>query len=355
MRKLLVLTPEPLSGASSRLRAIDLIPYWSDACLVRHIAFLSERSFRLKEQSGRLLSKSLSVLLDLIVFLVRIVPALFWAEVLLVHRNVLPLGPPWVEWLFKRLGKKLIFDFDDAIYINPATARNQWLAPLKMNARRTEWLATHADAVIVGNDNLAEYVENKNDQIRIMQTGLDLAAYGSATGQGEQKILGWVGGPGTSPFVEQLLPVLESLLDQHEDWQVCLVGATFDSSHDRIASQPWQLSTELDVIGKFSIGLNPLEDNVFTRGKCGFKVAQYQALGIPVVSSPVGVCSEQVVPNVNGFLAETPEAWSQHLDQLMTDSDMRQRMAEASKESGASYDRSQIANEMLEVILSVSR
>jgi len=347
MKHLLILTPEPIQGASSRLRAIDLIPFWSKNMQVRHLAFLSARSYQLKDQPGHLLAKIVSVLFDGCRFCVLFPYCLFGADVVLVHRNVAPVGPPVFEWLAKVFSHKLIYDFDDAIYLNPASARNRWLGPLKMNSFRTRWLVGSADVVVVGNQHLANYAKQFNDQVLVVPTGLDVAAYLAQDKKEGAVVIGWIGGPGTSAFVQQILPVLVRILNEHADVEVHLVGDDFGDCHARLKSVAWSLETELICMQAFSIGINPLENNAFTRGKCGFKVIQYQALGIPIVSSPVGVCEEQIEVGVDGYFATSDLDWYEALSQLVSDQVLRQRMGEASKTSAEKYRREDLAQQVL--------
>lgn len=351
MKRLLILTPEPVQGASSRLRAIDLIPFWSKQMEVRHLSFLSARSYRLKDQPGRLLAKIVSVLFDSVRFAAVFPFYLLGADVVLVHRNVAPLGPPIFEWLAKVFSHKLVYDFDDAIYLNPASARNRWLGPLKMNSFRTRWLVRAADVVVVGNAHLANYAKQFNDQVRVVPTGLDVASYAAPARQADVIVIGWIGGPGTSAFVRQILPVLVRILDEHPDVEVHLVGDDFGDCHGRLKSIAWSLETELTCMQAFSVGINPLENNAFTRGKCGFKVIQYHALGIPVVSSPVGVCEEQIDVGVDGYFATSDLDWYESLSQLVSDPALRQRMGKASEISAGHYRHEDIAQQVIEQAL----
>lgn len=353
MKHLLILTPEPVEGASSRLRAIDLIPYWSKSMKVRHLAFLSPRSYRLKDQPGRLIAKVMSVLFDACRFVVLFPFYLFGADVVLVHRNVAPLGPPVFEWLAKRFSRKLVYDFDDAIYLNPASARNRWLGPLKMNAFRTRWLTASADTVIVGNQHLANYAKQFNDQVLVVPTGLDVASYSALRDNEGPVVIGWIGGPGTSDFVRALLPELVRILNAYPNVEVHLVGDDFGDYHARLKSIAWSLDTELSCMRAFSIGINPLQDNDFTRGKCGFKVIQYHALGIPVVSSPVGVCEEQIAVGIDGYFATSDLEWYEALSQLVSDGALRQRMGKASKTSADNYRSEDVARQVLDEALLV--
>lgn len=353
MKQLLILTPEPIQGASSRLRAIDLMPFWSKNMQVRHLAFLSAKSYRLKDQPGHLFAKIVSVLSDACRFFVLFPFYLFGADVVLVHRNVAPLGPPIFEWFAKVFSHKFIYDFDDAIYLNPASARNRWLGPLKMNAFRTRWLTAAADTVVVGNQYLASYAKQFNDQVLVVPTGLDVASYSALPKDEGPVVIGWIGGPGTADFVRALLPVLVRILDAQPNVEVHLVGDDFGDCHARLKSVAWSLETELGRMQAFSIGINPLQDNEFTRGKCGFKVIQYHALGIPAVSSPVGVCEEQITVGVDGFFATSDLDWYEALNQLVSDQALRQRMGEASKTSAAHYRCEDVAQRVLaEALLS---
>lgn len=318
---------------------------------VRHLSFLSSRSFVLKDQPGHVILKSLSVLLDLGWFLLRFPLALWWADRVFIHRNIAPLGPPILEWIAAISTDRLIYDFDDAIYLNPDTARNRWLGPLKMNSMRTRSILRMADVVIAGNEYLASYARQYQADVQVIPTGLDLPRYRAAKASfgtnhptpnpnhnPDQLVIGWVGGPGTSIFVKELMPLFERVLAEFPKSELHLLGADFESDHDRVHTIEWDLSNELTHMAAFSIGINPLQDNDFTRGKCGFKVIQYQALGIPVISSPVGVCTEQVVPGIDGYLPTDEATWEVALRTLLGNAELRAEMSRASGSRADAYD-----------------
>ncbi|MBV1876391.1 MAG: glycosyltransferase [Pseudomonadales bacterium] len=362
---LLIITPEPVSGASSRLRAIDFIPCWCAHYQVRHLSFLSERSYQLKDKQGLIPQKIASLVIDLLMFLPAYFAALYHSRVVFIHRNIAPFGPPWLETIARWAGKRVVYDFDDAIFINPDTAVNQWLAPLKMNAYRTRKLVRLADQVIVGNANLADYAKDYNPKVEIIPTTVNLAAYNAAAAEKQlatQKlttkntstkarkiVIGWIGGPGTASFIEEKMPLLKQLLAQYEHLRIELVGIEKNFHHPYITTKPWQLKHELQDLCGFDIGINPLADNRFTRGKCGFKNIQYMALGIACISSPVGVCAEQIQHGSNGLLATTDDQWREALIQLINNPQLRASIAKQAKIDAQRYDRS-IAAEQLSTL-----
>ena len=357
--RILVVTPEPVEGASSRLRAIDFIPYWQQQHSVEHLSFLSRRSYRLKDKRGQILAKIFSVMLDWISFLIRYPFALYRCDAVYVHRNIAPLGPPLLEGLAKLVGRHLVYDFDDAIYLNPATAVNQWLAPLKMNAYRTAALVKMADHVVVGNRYLARYGSRYSRRVSVIPTAVDLAAYADLQAardlaEDDQKpdeiVIGWIGGPGTVGFVAQIWPALAQVLAAHDQLVLTLVGGALDHTHPQVRYKPWQLETELTDLASFDIGINPLEDNEFTRGKCGFKNIQYMAAGVVCVTSPVGVCADQVEAGVTGLFASNMDEWVEALTQLVEKPALREQLALNASTRLEQYDRSAAAAKVLALL-----
>lgn len=150
---------------------------------------------------------------------------------------------------------------------------------------------------------------------------------------GEPPIVGWIGTPQTSRYLKPLLPVFESIQKDLPVRFVAVGAREVDFADTPVEAWPWSEESEVESIQQFDIGIMPLEDSPWERGKCGYKLIQYMACGVPVVASPVGVNVEIVVPDTNGLLADSAEEWGRALRSLlMADSSVRDSIGRAGRE-----------------------
>ncbi len=218
--------------------------------------------------------------------------------------------------------RPLVFDFDDAIWL-PREGGSPLLRGLHRD-RAVQDILRCATAVIAGNDFLAEYARRFNANITVVPSAVEVTRYypraaGSA-------VVGWIGSRTTMPYLRSLTDVFR---------QLCITPRVIAAGTPDFPADfhLWRLETELDELAKLGIGLAPLPDTPWERGKCGVKILQYMACGIPVVASPVGVQRDLVRHGVNGFLAETPEQWRDCLRELLGDPALRQRLGAAGRAS----------------------
>ncbi len=189
--------------------------------------------------------------------------------------------------------------------------------------------------VMAGNAYLADRAHKAGaSHISIVPTVVDADAYGRQLGglpqSNPRSRIGWIGTPSTwHQYMVPMLPMLKDLALKHYAI-VRVVGATV-ASDDVIEVLPWSESEESEMIQGMDVGLMPLDDSPWARGKCGYKIIQYMACGIPVVASPVGVNADIVQHGVTGFLASTDAEWREAIETLLGDSGLRQRMGEAGR------------------------
>jgi len=162
---------------------------------------------------------------------------------------------------------------------------------------------------------------------------VDTNAYGPAAGPRPSApvSIGWIGSPSTWPFVKPLVPLLVDAAKRH-DLAVRVVGAGPQTeAPPRFEFLPWSERQEIALIQGMDIGIMPLPDEPWARGKCGYKLIQYMACGLPVIASPVGVNCDIVEHGVDGFLASTPQDWAEAIGTLANDADLRRAMGEAGR------------------------
>jgi hypothetical protein len=220
--------------------------------------------------------------------------------------------------------KPLVFDFDDAVWL-PRVGGSRLLRALHREAAVQDILRCAA-AVIAGNDFLAEYAARFNRHVTVVPTSVAVKAYPPAT---NSSVVGWIGSRTTLPYLKALKPVFETLGIKPR------VIASGDPSQLGFAAEfrPWRLETEMDELSQIGIGVAPLPDTPWERGKCGAKILQYMACGIPVVASPVGVNTNIVTHGVNGLLATHTEDWTGALRALLGDPKLRQRLGTAGRDT----------------------
>jgi glycosyltransferase involved in cell wall biosynthesis len=237
----------------------------------------------------------------------------------------------WDLWLVTRKARRLVYDFDDAVTVGPfGTAEDTRRA-----ARFAETLA-RCDAVIAGNEDLVRYATG-HPNVRMIPTGVDPAAYRvktptTADGRGAGVVIGWIGTRGNLKYLRMLAPAFETLAAQGLQVTLRVVAdASPEPSAIPVEYVPWRLDREADVLAGFDIGVMPLDDTAWSRGKCGFKLLQYMAAGLPAVASPVGVNRSIIRHGENGLLAGTPEEWAGGLVRLIEDAALRARLGQAAR------------------------
>ncbi|MEW6683054.1 MAG: glycosyltransferase family 4 protein [Nitrospirota bacterium] len=237
----------------------------------------------------------------------------------------------WDLWLVARKARRLVYDFDDAVTVGPFGAAED----PRRAARLAETLA-RCDAVIAGNDELARYAAGY-PHVRVIPTGVDPAAYrvkapGTADGGGAGVVIGWIGTRGNLKYLRMLAPAFETLAQRGVQ---VLLRVVSDGSPEPTAIPveyvPWRLDREADDLVGFDIGVMPLDDTAWSRGKCGFKLLQYMAAGLPAVASPVGVNRSIIRHGENGLLADTPEEWAGALLGLIENPALRARLGHAAR------------------------
>jgi glycosyltransferase involved in cell wall biosynthesis len=158
------------------------------------------------------------------------------------------------------------------------------------------------------------------------------AGAGEVRGRGGVPVVGWIGSPTTAPYLRQLLPVLQRVRREHAFvLRVSGAGDAVEASGLEVDNQRWQLEREVELFNTCDVGVYPLTDDEWARGKCGFKAIQFMACGVPVVASPVGVNQEIIQDGVNGFLAATPDEWVRKLGRLIAEPGLRAQFAAAGR------------------------
>ena len=249
------------------------------------------------------------------------------ADVVFVQRECFMLGTAFFEKRFSKRSK-LIFDFDDSIWMQNISEGNRLFAFLK-DAGKTSKIISYADLVFAGNDYLSRFAKQYNQAVHIVPTTIDTDAYLPVeyAKQGPVRI-GWSGSFTTIQHFQTAIPALFRIKKKYGNRVEFIVIGDKNYSHPElgIKGQGWNLETELIDLRKIDIGIMPLPDDEWAKGKCGLKGLQYMALGIPTIMSPVGVNTEIIQDGENGFLASTEDEWVSKLSILIDEQEMRMRI-----------------------------
>ena len=255
--------------------------------------------------------------------------------------------------LLHRYARKVIYDFDDAVMYDD----NRPDKPSRKRQRDFQRTVKLADLVIAGNKYLAGLAGSFNNNVEVLPTGLDLAAYNVQTApNNDGKIrLVWIGSKATLPYLKRIKPAFEEIGSRFNNVVLRIIcDHFFDLNNMQIEKRQWSRQTEIIDLVTSDVGLAPLPDNPFTRGKCGFKVLQYAAAGLPTVASPVGVNTEIINDGSNGFLVESHNAWVDYVCRLIQNTTLRRQMGDAARQSVRRFDSKLLANRLSELIRSVT-
>ena len=251
------------------------------------------------------------------------------------------------RWL-RRGARRIIYDLDDAIMYsaeNPQHNSRSHLVPF----RRT---AAMADLVIAGNEYLAEHARAFTDNVHVLATGLDTAAYeaGQPADDGRTRLV-WIGSRSTLRYLRQLTDALNEIGSSFDNVVLRMIcDEFFDLDNMPVDKIPWSAQTQYSDLATADIGLAPLADNRFTRGKCGFKILQYSAASLPTITSPVGVNTEYVTDGVTGLHATTTDQWVAAMAELIEKAELRKQMGSKAAESATQFDLTNIADGLVDLV-----
>ena len=246
------------------------------------------------------------------------------------------LGTAFFEKSFSRSRAKLIFDYDDSIWVNAVSAGNKMLGFLK-NADKTRDIIRVSDMIFAGNPYLADFAAQYNSVVRVVPTTIDTDEYQRlprpADQPADQVCIGWSGSFTTIEHFETALPALRIIKQEYgERVTFRVVGdGSYRNAELGIVGLPWRKDTEVADLSAMDIGIMPLPDTEWAKGKCGLKGLQYMAVETPTIMAPVGVNTDIIQNGENGLLASTTEEWVAALRRLIDDPAERRRMGRAGR------------------------
>lgn len=254
-------------------------------------------------------------------------------DYIFIHREATPIGPPIIEYLIAKVfRKKIIYDFDDAIWIHNVSEKNKAVKYLKANWK-VKLICKWSYKISCGNSFLANYAKKYNSNVIIIPTTIDLNYHELKPKQNKQLTIGWTGTHSTMKHLDIIIPIIDKLEKKYNFTFLVISDKAPSFELASLNFLCWNKETEIEDLNRIDIGIMPLYDSEWEKGKCGFKGLQYMALGIPTVMSTVGVNKEIITQNNNGFLVTNEAGWLSTLAALIEDSELRSKIGKAGKQT----------------------
>ena len=320
---------------SQRYRFEQYLPYFKAQGFDWELSeIISEKDDTIFYGSGNYLKKVVIILRS---FLIR------WKDlrrakqfdILFIQREALLIGSSFFE---KKLHKHntVIFDFDDSIWLLDTSPENKKFEFLK-NPDKTKINIQHASAIIAGNSFLANYARQFNSNVVIIPTTIDTDFHVPKPDlRNKHKIvIGWSGSISTIKHFELAIPALKQVQQKYPgQLEIHVIGqGSYSHPELDIISKNWNATTEVHDLNCFDIGIMPLPNDEWVKGKCGLKGLSYMACGVATVMSNVGVNPEIIAQGTNGFLASGTAEWVEHLSVLIENNELRRSMGSAGRET----------------------
>jgi len=335
--KILFLAPYPFGRVGSQRFRFE--QYWDEINAhheVRFQSFLLDSDFDVLYSHGNTFRKAFGILHGFVRRLF-ILFSIYNYNIVFIHREATPIGPPIFEWIIAKVfKKKIIYDFDDAIWLTNTSPENGIVSKLKCHWK-VGMVCKWAWKITCGNDFLCDFAKQLNPNVVYIPTTLDLDKIVLHKTQNLKPktflTIGWTGTHSTLKYLNPILPVLQDL--QKEIALNFLLIADKDPKLDlkNYTFIAWNKQTEWQDLAKIDIGIMPLESSEWEEGKCGFKALQYMALNIPAIASPTRANLQIISEGENGFICHTNEEWQTKLKRLLLDESLRKRFVKNGREN----------------------
>ena len=264
-------------------------------------------------------------------------------DIIFIYREVIPLPTVFFEKQLKKTAARIVYDFDDAIFIKKVSEANKFFSFLK-SADKVKSIISLSDLVIVGNQYLKNYALKYNNNIKIFPTTIDTETYditkiknklGKLLQKKENICIGWSGSFSTVEHFEIIVSVLKVIKSKYQNKvSFILIGdKNYQNDELGIKGIKWSKATELIDLYQIDIGIMPLKNSLWEQGKCGLKGLQYMALNIPTVMSPVGVNKEIINNGENGYLCDSEKEWIYVLSKLIESKKLRMKIGKEGRKT----------------------
>jgi len=250
-------------------------------------------------------------------------------DIIFVYREAFFTGSTFFEKRIAKSKAKFIFDFDDAIWLHDVSEGNRKWGWLK-NPDKIKKIISLAYLIFAGNKYLANYSSKYNDNVKLIPTTIDTSYHLPKINKNKKVCIGWTGSSTTLKYFEDFIPLLVQIKNKYKN-KVCFKVIVDEQKYYEslnLNTTQWSLKGEIEDLNQIDIGIMPLPDDKWAKGKCGFKGLQYMALEIPAVMSPVGVNVNIIENGINGFLPKNNNEWIDILSQLIEDDNLRKKIGE---------------------------
>ncbi|MCU0417883.1 MAG: glycosyltransferase family 1 protein [Cytophagaceae bacterium] len=320
---------------SQRFRVEQYIPLLKQYSIAFTLfPFLDEKTNRILYKKDYFLLKFIGILKGLARRLIFVLFQSFSYDIIFIHREASPIGPPIFEWMLKNIYRKtIIFDFDDAIWLPPAE-KDSFIQKFKY-PQKTNAILRWSTIVLAGNDYLSRHAAlYARGEIIRLPTVVDTQTKYKFTipyDRTSPVVVGWTGSHSTTSYLVELLPTLRNIYHQHPFILHIISDQDPKISFPDYVFIPWNTQSEMDDLLTFDIGIMPMKDSEWSKGKCGFKLIQYGALGIPSICDFTEANASIVPHTVGGFVCERTSDWESAMLQLLLNPALRQKMGSALK------------------------
>lgn len=329
-KKIVFFFPYPLEhAASQRFRFVQYLPVLASTNEITLNPFISDKFWKIYHQKGYFFLKSIYLLTAILKRFYKVF-TVFKYDYVFIHREMAPIGPPVLEFIICRVfQKKIIYDFDDAIWLENYNVNNKNVQKLKFYSKVNK-IIKWSYKISVGNKFLFDYASKLNSNCVINPTTLDTEAYHNPDLYQIKKnallTIGWTGSATTNRYLHFLEPIFQELEKKYDFYVNIISDVDPKLNVKNYIFTKWNKETEIKDLMKFDIGVMPLKNDIWSQGKCGFKALQYMSLEIPAIVSPVGVNIEIVDDKINGFIAHNEEEWLTILDQFLSNRNQYEMM-----------------------------
>lgn len=243
-------------------------------------------------------------------------------DIIFVQRKRLPRS---VLLVLKHAKKKILYDFDDAVMFKNSLSKEPYSIRRTMSFKR---MLRYTDLVIAGNEFLRQEASQYHDNVKVLPTPIDAERYREKKHYKNDRVtLGWIGDHGSIHYMERYKDVWEAIGRKYANVVLAIICDIFIETKDiAVKKIPWSYEREIDDLSSLDIGLMPLFDDLWSKGKCGFKIIQYLGVGVPAVCTPVGINRDVIEDGINGFWANTKDEWTEKLSILIEDVSLREKM-----------------------------
>lgn len=332
--KVLAVASYPVEAAATRYRVMQFIPALEQQGIEMMFSpFLTSSAFKHLYDRSKAARTAVALLTST---LRRLAEAVRFkgADAVFIQREAMLFGPP----IFERLAAArlpIVLDLDDPTYLGSVySVYGGAVAALRWRSKGDQLLRL-ADIVLCGNEEIAKYVRSRGGEARVLPTIVDPSVFAPDSKPPRAvPVIGWIGTQATYNYVEKLFPVLARLRQKHA-FEVRVVGSLRPAPvipGVAAVADEWSLSREIDDFRTLDIGLYPLVDEEYSRGKSGFKAIQYMSAGVPFAMSPVGICATIGEPGATHFLATSESEWYESLDRLLASAALRREMGQRGRQ-----------------------